>query len=357
MSPLRIDSFTLGRVASEPACLSGYEDPRGFLAKMDARWRSLLTENPLAQPPDLALVLAVDDRRVVGRLGFYAAEAVVQGRTVRTFWTDGFFLDPAYRSTGAGGLILLRGIGACKSITAAGGPDEGAQKLYKASGFATLGPMTRYVYFYRAAPLAAKFLGPGAAARALGALATPALRAFYTIKRRRGPGALSFEPVKEFGSDLDAVLARGNFNRFAGRAATLNWCLRHRDIEPHLVRRGPGGPLVGYVLLKSHEMGGGPHALPSMRLGCILDWFLVNPSAADKADMVSFGINAFRTRGTDAFEFNFFDPELESFCRRIGMKRLGGVRAFFRPPPGASADPTGPWLLTHGAGDMILLGH
>jgi len=329
------------------------KDPHKFVAVCDAKWRSLVLKNPCQEPEDLAMVLAIAGDTIVGRLGFFQAKIRLHGQIHKTYWTDGFFLAPEYKSSGAGGMILLRSIGMLKTICAAGGPDVAAQKLYKASGFVFLGTMRRHIRVFKGKIVAGKLLGSSPLSGALGACITPVLGLINLLKPFKKP-ALRFEPVREYTSVVDDLFAQTTENDFVRDHNLLNWVITHRDVMPYMIYQGDQPK--GYVLLKKyHHPGGGKRGVPPCDIGCILDWVLVEATAGDRRDLVHFAGAELKAKGVDLFEMNVFNKEFDDICNELGMIVGEGTLAFVRPPAGVKVTPEDPWFITPGAADMLLM--
>ena len=355
---LRILSLCIEQIVRNPEALQRYRDPHGFLNR-ERRWVSMLAANPAARPDDLALCLALDGDTVVGRLGLYAGSAAYGGRTVRTFWLDGFWLDQNYRSTGAGAMLLLRAISACSSLLACGGPSKELQQLYTACGFAQFGPLKRYLYFYRPGPLATYLVRPKAAVPLASAVARPLLNLYYLSSRllNRVPAKPSraFRATVQFGPDLDRLMSARAGNHFPRDVATLNWALTFRRMWAFQIFRDE--TLVGYCLLKRLRLpGGGPHHLPPMDAGVLLDYYLSETEQSAKRDLVLFCLRFFAAQGVDLLEHQVHGREMEQVCRSVGMVCRGGNKIYYRPPPGAEVPPSEEWFLPLATADVILAG-
>lgn len=352
MSSISIRSFTVGELRKDPSALIALDDPHGYMKFNGPDYTALLTNNPNGIDDDLAMVLAMDGDSVVGRLGFVAAQLRIAGTLHRTYWTAGFFLAPEYKASGAGAMILLRGISACGSIVAAGGPDEDAQKLYLASGFRKIAVMQRYLYFYRAKMITGKLFGAGPVANFLGVIAQPLIRLFYAFKSASS-NTLTFERVEQISPELDPILASEARNMMARDVATLNWILRHRQVLAYEIYENK--ILRGFLFLKQYDhLGGGRRAMPPAKIGCILDFYMINMSKSDRQSLVDFAIATFKRCGVDLFEFNVNDAELADACKRRGMIPVEGTLAFVRPPRGVKLEAKDCWFLTPGAGDLIM---
>jgi GNAT superfamily N-acetyltransferase len=353
---LLIVSHTIGELSSDPRLLDRYRDPSGYIRQFDAAWVSLLRENPAATVDDVAIILAVDDDVAVGHLGMYAGAASVRGKVYRTFWLSGFFLNPDYVHTGAGGLLLLRALAHWRCLALCGGPRADTVALYKRMGFQELGPLRRYVYFYRPEVIIKKVLRKCSAYVFLSPMVSVLLRTYYGAKRLGGsPENLSFRRVEAFDESLDALMARRDGKFFPRDSKTLNWVLKHRSHVSgfQLVR---DDAMAGYVLVRqSREPASGPpHYVPAMTLGTLLDYYDAGDRLANRLAILDWCIPHFQSRKADVFEVQSKDPAMWKACVRRGMVKIGGNKVMFRPPAGVDITPLDAWRLTLAEGDVIL---
>jgi hypothetical protein len=360
---MRIQLFTLDQVAGDPTLLAKFEDPDKFVASCGEQWIQRLKSNPHATGSDPVLVLALDGQRVVGRLGMSAGAGMYKGQPFRTFWMEAFFLNSNYVSTGVGGLILLRSISACKSLLACGAPSATAEKLYQACGVAKIATLKRHVYFYRAKPIIQRLRWLRLGRRFLASAALPVLRLYYSARSwflcRATP--LRFCPVERFDARLDELLAGQTGNFFPRGSHDLNWAMSCRQIRAFEIFRAD--QLIGYCLLTRGQTSGGVHQLPEMSLGSLLDYYLSTApgdspavARADKSALLRFAVEYFRKAAVDLFECQVFDDQFAQLCRAMGMIHVGGLRVFFRPPPGIRFDAQDPWSLTSATSDVLVSG-
>ncbi|MEO5366382.1 MAG: hypothetical protein H7831_08520 [Magnetococcus sp. WYHC-3] len=353
---LRILDVTVGGVRTAADPFADMEDPRRYLPESPAAWRRWVTENPHARDTDLALILALDGVRVVGRLGLFPGQLALAGHPPgRVLWMDGFFLDPAYLASGAGGMILLRALRARLPLIANGGPAEGTRKLYRSTGFLELGPYRR-----RLLPLNPTALLDWKLP-VLTPLLAPLLRPLWRLGLwgwRHAPGGgssgLLIREVPRFETETSPLFTGLPGHCFPRDAATLNWVLDCRPaLAYHLLRDGES---AGYLLLRVVDVpGGGPHALPALRVGRVLELFLPGASPGELISLLRFACGVFQDLGADMLECQAYDA-LDAACRRLGMPALGGNRVFFHPGRGVQLDAARPWHLTHGIGDVLLNG-
>ena len=351
---MQLKAFTIDELERNPGGLRELEDPHGFVPRMLPDWIGLLTSNPYAEKDDLALILAVHDKVVVGRLGFYAGPAAYGGSEDRTFWMDGFFMEPEARKTGTGGTLMLYAARYCKSLLACGSPSPDAQRLYEAIGMREVSRLKRYLYFYRAHPVVDWYLKNRLLRSCLGGLLTPCLRFYYFLRRPRRCSPLIFKAVSRFGNEIDQLPPPSEECYFPKPARLLNWVLQRRKLWAFEIYRESG--LAGYCLLKRvHDPGGGPHDLPKMTVGRLLDLYLSRPSADEERVLLSFALDFFGKQNVDAFECQVHGPGLTARCKEFGMIHKGGRRVLFKPLPGHTLDESASWYLTFGTADVILM--
>ena len=356
MADLSVAAYTIGELSKNlSSCLGKYQDPYGYLAGCTSKWVDLLTRNPAAESTDLAIIIAVADDTAVGSLPIYAAFASINGTKHRTFLLDGFFLHPEYQSTGIGALMLLRTISHSKSLVASGSPRDDARALYLATGFKELGPLRRYIYFYRPEIILRKIFRVKSLPSILSLPLAPIFRAYYLLRRRRLKTSLDFKLVAAFPEEIDALVQQRQDNYFLRDSQTLNWAMGSQEnLFPFLVFRQ--SRCTGYVLLKTRKQAatGAPHWLPEMSVGNLLDYNLADETAVGKRELINFCISFFRQKRVELFECQCLDDGLGGVCSGFGMIRLGGNVVLFRPPPGAQVSNEDTWFLTHGEGDVIL---
>lgn len=355
MGNLSIQAFTIREVTENPGMFDEYNDPHGYASGCNEEWNELLRTNPYAQDSDLALILAMDGNTVVGRLGLYAGMVCLEGRKERTFWLDGFFVANSYRTSGAGGMIILRALSSQECLLASGAPDSNAQKLYKGVSFQEVGPLRRFLFFYRTSVIAKKYIKNWILVCFLSAFTFPLLKLYYRYKTgsSRNRWLLEYRPVEQFGLAMDDLMAQEERNHFPRDSKTLNWILSHRKFWAFEIYRHY--ELLGYCLLKkSYRKGGGRHDLPPMMVGCLMDYYLANHSREAKEDLIVFSIKFFKGKQVDLFECQVHDETMVDICRKYGLYEIGGNEVFFKPKRSQKVAPDTPWFITFGTSDVIL---
>lgn len=360
-SGIQLCKYTLTELKNQSEELLRLKDPHGYLRVLSEGTIEFLGSNPCARPDDLALILTIDGETVVGRLGLVAGRVRFRGKEDRLYWLSGFFLDRAYRQTGAGGLMLLVAVSLSQHLLASGGPARETQRLYKAAGFLELGPLRRFVAFRSARVLIEKAIGEGPLRSRLAAMTTPSLRACYTLFAAYGRmGAprpkLTFEPVDFLPAELDRLLAAVAENCFPKTVRDLNWVLVHRHLlHPFVVWRE--GEIVGYTLMKVENKSrtGRPHNLPAMRLASLWDYYIAQAGSADWVALVEHARTFAAETHADVLEFQVSDVEIAALLRRFGFIHLGGNRIFYRPARPHVGCRAQDWHISHGIADVILV--
>ena len=349
-----IRSYTVGELGRGLSVLEAYDDPNDYLRSFRNSPR-LIVDNPNAQIDDLALILALDGQKVVGRLGLFAGKVLYEGDNLRLYWLSEFALQNAYKTTGVGGMILLKVLALRVPLLACGAPSLELEKVYEKVGFKRLEPLKRFVYFYRSTVVARHYLNNPFLARTISSMANPALALYYSFRRRGMRQALSFKHVKQFDNTINSLFASERRNHCIKDALMLNWALNHNHAEAFEIYDGQR--LRGYCVIKCMNFdGGGSHHLPKMKMGTLLDYYIEDGSREALCDLLMFCIDRFVDQDLDLFEFQVCDEMLCKVCRDFGFIHVGGNRIFIKPGLGMRPQGEQEWFLTLGTADVILTG-
>lgn len=349
-----VRSYTVDELDRGFSVLEAYDDPDDYLKSFRNNPR-LIVDNPNAQKDDLALILALDGQRVVGRLGLFAGRLFYEGENLRVYWLSEFALQNAYRTTGVGGMILLKVLALRVPLLACGAPSEELEKVYKKVGFLRLGPLKRFVYFYRATVVVKHYLNNAFLAQTISNMANPALALYYSFRRRGMRQVLTYKHVKQFDNTISSLFASERRNHCVKDALVLNWALNHNHADAFEIY--DGSSLRGYCLIKCMKFdGGGSHDLPEMNMGTLLDYYIEDVSREAVCDLLMFCIDRFVDQDLDLFEFQVCDEMLSNICRGFGFIQVGGNRIFIKPGLGMRPGVEREWFLTLGTADVILTG-
>ena len=356
MDNLKVVTIRLGDLLDNPQILKEYVDPHCYLKPYTRDWVGYIRKNPWVQEEDILLILTLDGRSVVGELGLIPSLAILNGTIkIRVFWLCSFFLQDAYKNSGAGGVMLLKAMSFSKNLLACGAPREDACRLYRGTGFEELGPLKRYVYFYNAGIIIERLVGSNYIAKTFAFPAGFLLNLYYKAKSpKRRTSVLTFRRVKFFSEELNQIFKGCRRSYFLKDSSFLNWLLEYKQqLYPFEIRRA--NKLIGYLLLRrSHNKGGGLHNPPEMEEGALLDYFLTEDDKQIKLEVVKFAIDYFEDSGIDVLEFQSIDKDFFEICSDLGMIHLGGNKTFLRLAKDARLSSMGEWFFTHGTADSIL---
>jgi hypothetical protein len=357
MSTLSIITYSIEDFIKNPDVLNLYRDPFDYTKTLPKNWLKILQDNPRGSQKDLALILTIDDDKIVGQLGLFASVVFSNRVDIPIYCISTFFLADEYKKSGAGGLMLLRAIRFSKNLLASGAPRIDTQKLYIGTGFKELGPLQRFVYFYNFEVIAKKYFKNRFLSSILGKIGNPLLKGYYKIKSEKRESNIDYKKVNQFSHNLDELGKQLKLNHFPKSSKILNWVVNtNKNVLPFEIYKN--NKLAGYCLLcTTHRPRGGSHSLPEMKTGVLLDYYLNDCSLEIKRDLVLFGLNYFKINNIDLFEFQHFDKDYSKICSNLGMVRLGGNKVFLRLAKTDNFDANDEWFLTHGTGDVIFTGY
>lgn len=90
--------------------------------------------NPRARPEDPAMLAAFNGNRCIGHLGMFPDCLNINGRKERLFWLSIYYVQPDFRNSGAGAVLLLRALALNQHLGVAR-PSSEAAKVYRALRF------------------------------------------------------------------------------------------------------------------------------------------------------------------------------------------------------------------------------
>lgn len=354
---IRIGHWTVGDFRTRQDALLSLRDPHGYLTEYGARWRELVLSNPLAENSDPAISLVLDGDVVVGRLVYYAGQYRLESTLRRTFWFQALGLEPAYRSTGVGGALLIQANQRVGSFSGAGMPSVPARRIYEALGAVRLGPLPRFAAILDPEHLYYRHTSSPSLAWLAGTVTKPILRVQrgYNTRNLSRTAQLEFREVSRLQSSLDEILlAEGRYRMFCG-VATLNWVLDHRDFMAYEVWRDRA--LAGYVLFKltTVPITGSRRARTASVL-YLADFHLADQEMETRRELLAFGLKLAAERRVARFETQVKGDPLEHVCRAAGLLELEGNAAYVKPvsEDRKLAADVSRWFLTLGSADVIL---
>lgn len=348
---LFVRGFTIADVDRDDA-FAGLQDPHHMIPSDLPAWRSLLRGNPDATSGDLALVLAIDGNQVVGRLGCFAGTVRVPGQQLRGMFLSGFEVEPGYRRTGAGGLVLMRVLSAARTIFTAGAPDENAQQLYHRLKFAELGPLRRFMLPMRARPIIEYLTHKPWLGRLAGPPADSVLVLYRSFAARRTSSRLVLERVERLPDAIDALSADDPRNLFPKTARMYDWILAHApNNQAYIVKID--AELAGYLVLgRYRHPGGGDHRLPPTDVASLKDYYLAPKHAWAIGALLGAALTRLGSADADLIECQVAEPAMAAACKAAGLVEKGGNRVYVRGRF-APGDLDRPWFITYAVGDQI----
>jgi GNAT superfamily N-acetyltransferase len=192
-------------------------------------------KNPHADPDDAALVLAYAGNRCVGYHGLLPGLLRAGQSDSKVYWLITLFVAPDFRGRGVGAALVGRilKLGADLVTT---GITTGAERLYRACGFTTLGQAAFHQLRLERIPWPARHL------------AYAALRWPFSRAQRRVP----WRPAPRVAGDWPRIGAADPGRPvFARTRATADWMIAH----PWVVsRQAATGDLAGYHFSTTREV-------------------------------------------------------------------------------------------------------
>lgn len=230
------------------------------------------TKNPCADSSDVGLLTAHLDDRCIGYLTLVPGLLRMRGAVAKVYRLSACYVPPHLRSTGAGGMLLLRALGLRRDVMVTGFSDD-VRRLYEALRFKPLGPLRYLIAEFKNANLIGMLLrGFRKLSRTLGLAHTKLLdhaidasdRTFKTViyalltralgRIRRGVIVQRVDQIRD--DAFEKVLDTSAPVRFARTSAEINWMLRERWVVTDPQRATPGyffsdfDPLFDYVALE-----------------------------------------------------------------------------------------------------------
>jgi GNAT superfamily N-acetyltransferase len=316
----------------EGAYLSGLADPDG-VAAVSAADRSALLSNPLSRSPDdPAWLLATLGRRVIGRTRVIPGQILVHGEEVPVLWGSDLYVSPAYRSTGAGLLLLLRWASLNHTVGACGTSPR-MNDIYDRLRWVAF-QMPRWVMPLRSGPILERYLRWRALARICAGVADVGLKLHCKLRRAWHPeltDGLRCAEADHFPEDLAEALRNRDAPIACHRSPRwLNWLLENSLGDGMLNYRrlflihDTAGRVAAYFLVKVRK-----HAVLSRRrfrnvkLGSLADWFVFDSGAVSIEQLVWLAIERLTECGVDAIEVCTTDTQGGAFAKDLGLRRAG----------------------------------
>ena len=302
------------------------------------RYRDFLLNHPLAGPDEepLQIVAMVGDQQV-GKITRIPGRLVIDGEHQTMGWGAGLYVDPEYRSTGAGALLLLR-FQSLEPLAAVVGVSHAARPLYAKLGWSTL-PMQRYVLLRRSRSVLEKLLHPHMAMVAK-PFVDSALwcygQVIKVILKLRGQGyhtkqvdALPPDLERHFHNTQKPVVCF----RSTGWVNHTLAAFPHSEEDRQELRLvlDRSGQVVGYfaVTIRLHESASAT-GFRNLRLGSVKDWMSFDAERIDDASIVLLAVGSLLDQKIDAIEVCAPDSAVGSKLRQLGVVRRGELLMIYK---------------------------
>lgn len=269
---------------------------------------------------DPAMVLAKRGDRLVGRFGMFAGRMRVGSDEHRISWGSDWWVEPASRARGIGGLLLMRAMALAPDLVGFG-PSAEALPIYRAARFEVV-DVPRYSLLLSSKAVLRTRLG------SLAVLVAPVADLALRMRRRGPPPPWAeLESIERFGEVVDVLDSRRRAPvEFPRGSDELNWALAHpwlsgEESRPHaFLLRGVEGP-AGYALMRVRRTGG--RTIATLLRGGF-------PSGAEASALLMRLRDAATGLGADVLELCTTDPELGAAAAAVGMLRRGRMQLVAR---------------------------
>lgn len=349
--------YTIRDLSQSPSPLQQFRDPRNFTKPLVGWGLERLRSNPMSRLDDPAVILAIIDNEIIGRLGAFASSTVYEGRRIDTLALSGFDLDETYIKTGAGGVILLRALHWKRPLSVCGGPSANLQRVYERAGFLPLGPLKRYIYFFSAYGIVHRYVHHKQMAVIAAGILQLALRGYYRLRSLRLPGSVlgarvEFVRTRELSSRVIELSESFAVNHFTQPVDVINWAIDRNQLAAFEIH--VGGRPVGYYLLRMSSMAPDIRLrTPRLALATLLDYYVDDSLPELKALLLRHAVEFLGGQKVDAFELQLHDEKFEAICKTAGLVQIGGAKVYFRPLRRGDGSAK-IWRLTLAAGDVLI---
>lgn len=349
-----------------PGLYRQWDDPENLAEMGDGKRRALMT-NPLSRTPDDPVqIIATAGARVVGRIDLIAGAFVKRGETVPTLWGSMLYVDPAFRSTGVGLMIILR-LQSMLPTTAVCGVSRTVHPIYRKLGWADF-QMPRFILLRNSRAVVEKYVR-GNASRWATRIVNCALKVHESTLRTRATlrsRRLNVMEVAGMPSELDPLLQGGDAIAPFRSAASINWQLTNCfDTGPgnvrklFLVRSRSGRPVAFFAAKVRLHHTATQREFRNLYLGSLEDWAVFERHECDTTDIALLAFQALSHLNVDAIEICMPEPDAAARLRRCGFLRFGELNFMYKagvrsPLHGKEFEHPSLWRLRPGDGDNFL---
>jgi hypothetical protein len=366
-SDLKIIRVTRAELAGGGS-IAGIEDPANLSLTSPHVIRALLS-NPFNQAGELPVqLLGMKGSRVIGRLDLYAGRASVRNTPQLVAWGSGLYVDPEFRSTKMG-IMLLGELAKLGDIAGGCGIAQIALPLYKLLNFTDL-RMRRYILLRRSRAVVERYVGVGAAGSAVRIAADISLLAHRGMMRgwmALKDSGLRCQAATTMDESLsEALLAEDKPAFFQRSPAWVNWAISYDTSSQPGSRRGlflirdKHDSLLAYFMIrkKFHPVAT-QREFKNLTLGTLGDFKIFKPDQLGISTLILFACRELGRWDVDAIEVCSAEPVIGRTLRRMGFIPAGELHLMFKArkdSPAASPEfkEVSNWRISPADGDNFL---
>ena len=331
---IRVIKYTYEELLKKREELTSFDDPKNYLKNFLGSYTSFLLKNPNISNNEIALSIAVFNKRIIGRLGFIKGTYQINKENFPVLWLTGFFLDNKYYQTGSGAMLLLNGINTKLPLLASGGPSKECQNLYRATGFFELGPLKRYLFFFNLNfPITYLIKNKRIGYAISQIFQKPFLLITNTaLKLLNRQTNITFKSVKTFDKRIDEIETLAKNNIFPTDASLLNWSIGAPGTKNYLFELYMKKSFIGYIILRVLPFKDVRLGSQACKIGSLHHYRIIKKakSVAFKKEIIVFSLKFLSKKNIDIFECQSLDDQMASACKRLFMLKKGGNKIFFR---------------------------
>ncbi len=336
-SKVKLETLTLNQVL-DGSVYSQWDNPHS-LAIPTPQKAQALRANPLAKDFELpAQIVAVVEGVIIGNMDMFEGEISISGERRSILWGSNLFVHPDYRHLAAG-LGLLMQMQRSHPIVGVVGVSNMVYGVYQGLKWKQV-VMPRVVAVAKSKSVLRSILKNGALASACSGFVDLGLQLQRALRLPTSDWRhLEVERVDKAPQDLYKIL-RSSAPFSPGRSVErLQWLLDNQfDANPTrkqalLVFREEGQS-VGFVLLKQRYYSTTRRHFKDIEIASILDWGVLRGSRLSEQSVIARGLLEAIALGAHVIETPTASPDLQLALRRLGMRVVGQLDAFFKTAKG-----------------------
>ena len=336
-SKVKLETLTLNQVL-DGSVYSQWDNPHSLAIPTPQKAQAFHT-NPLAKDFELpAQIVAVVEGVIIGNMDMFEGEIFISGERRSILWGSNLFVHPDYRHLAAG-LGLLMQMQRSHPIVGVVGVSNMVYGVYQGLKWKQV-VMPRVVAVAKSKSVLRSILKNGALASVCSVFADLGFQLQRAVTLPTSDWRhLEVERVDKAPQDLDKIL--GSSGPFSpGRSVErIQWLLDNQfDANPTrkqalLVFREEGQS-VGFVLLKQRYYTATRRHFKNIEIASILDWGVLQGSRLSEQSVIARGLLEAIALGAHVIETPTASPDLQLALRKMGMRVVGQLDAFFKTAKG-----------------------